>query len=70
MVGLEFTIHEEPDGRRFLNFWDCNCNEYSCEIIDGELIRHLYDDEGNELEKKQIQLTDLVKLIEFVIKCE
>jgi hypothetical protein len=67
-IGLELVIHEEPDGRKFLNYWDWkHGNDVCCQIIDGELFKSEYDEEGKELPKKQISFADFVKLVEAVV---
>jgi len=67
-IGLELVIHEEPDGRKFLNYWDWkHGNDICCQIIDGELLKSEYDEEGNELPKKEISFADFVKLVEAVV---
>ena len=67
-IGLELVIHEEPDGGKFLNYWDWkHGNDICCQIIDGELFKSEYDEEGNELPKKEISFADFVKLVEAVV---
>jgi hypothetical protein len=64
-VDLELIIHEQPDGRKFLNRWDyLKGNDICCEIIDGKLFKSEYDDEGNVLPKKEISFTEFIQLIE------
>lgn len=66
-IDLELVIHKEPDGRKFLNYWDYNGNDVCCQIIDGELFKLEYDEEGNELPKKKISFSDFVKLVVSVV---
>lgn len=67
-IGLELVIHEEPDGRKFLNYWDWkHGNDVCCQIIDGELFKSEYDEESNELTKKEISFAEFVKLVEAVV---
>jgi hypothetical protein len=64
-IGLELIIHEEPDGRKFLNFWDNNGgDDICCQIIDGKLFKSEYDKNVNELPKKEITFIEFIKLVE------
>lgn len=37
---IELVINEEPDGRKFLNYWDWyHGNDVCCEVIDGKLFK-------------------------------
>jgi len=64
-IKLELVVHEEPDGRKFLNFWDFRQgNDVCCQIIDGKLFKSEYDEEGNSLPKKEITLTEFISSVE------
>ncbi len=66
-IGLELVIHEEPDGRKFLNYWDFKYGkDICCQIVDGKLFKFEYDEEGNELPKKEILFIEFIELVEMV----
>jgi hypothetical protein len=66
-IDLEFIIHKES-GVKFLNYWDNkHGNDVCCQIIDGELFKSEYDEEGNELPKKEISFSEFVKLVEAAV---
>lgn len=61
---LELIIHDEPDNRKFINYWDyLHGEDVCCEIIDDELFKSEYDDNGNELPKRKITFGEFIKLI-------
>ncbi len=64
-IELELLVHEEPDGRKFLNYWDFkHGNDICCQIIDGKLFKPEYDEVGSEILKKEISFTEFIKLVE------
>lgn len=66
-VEFELIVNENPDGRKFLNYWDyLKGDDICCEIIDGKLFKSEYDDDGNILPKKEISFPDYIKLIEQI----
>lgn len=68
IIHLQLVIHEEPNGRKFLNYWDYKQgDDVCCQIIDGELFKLEYDEEGNELPKRKISFAEFVKLVEQFI---
>lgn len=63
-IGLELVIHEMPDGRMFLNYWDYkHGNDICCEIIAGELFQYGFDEDGNELPKTKISFAEFIESI-------
>ena len=67
-IGLELVIHKEPDGRKFLNYWDFRQgNDICCQIINGKLLKSEYDEEGNELPGKEVSFLDFIKMVEAVV---
>lgn len=53
-----------PDERIFINFWNwMNGNDIVCELKNDKLFLNQYDKNGNELEEKEITLTEFCLLV-------
>lgn len=53
-----------PDDRIFFNFWNWyNGDDVVCELRDGKLMLHQYDEEGNELPDKEISLEEFCLMV-------
>lgn len=62
---LQLELNLVDDGRKFLNFWDWkHGNDVCCEIIGGVLFKSERDNEGNELPKTVLLLSDFITLVE------
>lgn len=67
-IKLELVIHEKPDGRKFLNYWDWkHGKDICCQIVDGDLFKLEYDEDIEELPEKKISLAEFIKLVEEVV---
>ena len=67
-IKLELVSHEEPDGRKFLNYWDyMHGNDVCCQIIDGKLFDVERDSKGNELKYKEVTLAEFIARVEEVV---
>lgn len=58
--------------RIFLNFWNgYNGEDFCCQLVDGKLMLAQYDENGNEIEPKEITLPEFVAMVkekmEFII---
>lgn len=62
-IQLELVINKEPDGRKFLNYWDfLYGKDVCCEIIGDELFIMIYDEDGNFNERK-ISFSEFIELV-------
>ena len=67
-IKLELVINEDTDGRKFINYWYWKCGkDVCCQIINGELFKSEYDEDGDELPKRKITFAEFIDLVENVI---
>ena len=63
-IGLELVINEGADGEKFLNYWDCqHGGDICCQIIDGNLFKLEFSEDGDGLSKTEISFADFVELV-------
>lgn len=59
-IPLELIIHEAPDGRTFLNFWDYKHGaDVCCEIIEGKIFHSVQ----SRKKKKEISISEFINLV-------
>jgi len=65
----QLEINYPGDGRVFLNYWDwSHGNDVCCQIVDGKLMKSVYDPTGNELPDLEISFSQFLALVEDSIK--
>lgn len=64
-IQLELVVNKDPDGRVFLNYWDCiKGDDVCCQIIDNKLFKFEYDPDTSIESNREISLSEFIKLVE------